>query len=114
MREQIGVAAPRQAGQPERFLVDRRRGDRLHDAVLRIVDRAHDDVVGGAPGGRAQHARRERGAGRRAVDDRLADVEDARIGRRARRDLGADAGRIADGDGDARLVIADCGLRIAD
>ena len=33
MREQIGVAAPRQAGQPERFLVDRRRRDRVDVAA---------------------------------------------------------------------------------
>ena len=49
---------------------------------------------------------------RRAVEDRLADVEDARIGRRARRDLGTDAGGIADGDRDAGFHGSDCRSRI--
>ena len=50
VREQIGVAAPRKPGEPERFLVDRRRRDRVDRAALRVVDRAHDRVVRRRPG----------------------------------------------------------------
>ena len=42
VREQIRVPVPRQAGEPERLLVDRRRGNRLDLATLRGVGRAHD------------------------------------------------------------------------
>jgi len=97
VRQEIGVAAPLEARQPERFLVDRRGRDRLHHALLRIGDRAHDDVVRRAPGGGAQLARGERRARRRAVDDRLAHVEHAWIGGGARRHLGTDTGGIRRG-----------------
>ncbi len=50
VRQQIGVALPAEAGGRKRHLVDRRRGDALHDALPRIVDRAHDGVEGGAAG----------------------------------------------------------------
>ncbi len=45
MREEIGMPRPRKARQPERFLVDRRRGDRVHGVVLRVVHGANDRVV---------------------------------------------------------------------
>ena len=48
MREQIGVPFPRQARQPERFLVDGRGRDGVDGAALRVGDRPDDGVVGGA------------------------------------------------------------------
>ena len=42
VREQIGVAGPRQAGKTKRFLVDRRRGDPVHSSRHGIVHRADD------------------------------------------------------------------------
>ena len=77
----------------------------VHAPALRIVHRAHDGVVGGAPGlahsGTPGDESRPSAGG---VHDRLADVEDARIRRRRRRDFRADAGGIAGRDRDARLL----------
>src|SRR6185295_6737016 len=64
-------------------------------------DGADDDVVGGAPCRRAQRARQERRAVGRPVDHRRAGRQDARIRRRLRGDLRADASRVAAGNRDA-------------
>ena len=100
--QQIGVPGPRQTGQPEGLLVDRRRGNRVDLAFHRRIDGAHHGVVRRPPCLGGQHTRRKRGAGVRPEQNRLAAVEHTRIGGRSRRDFGPDAGRVAAGNGDAR------------
>jgi hypothetical protein len=53
--------------------------NRLDDVLLCVRDRAHDQIVGGAARRGAELARGERRARWRRIDDRLADVEDARV-----------------------------------
>ena len=101
--EQVRVPLPRQAGQRERLLVDRRRGDGVDAEGACVGDGGDDRVVGGLAGGAGQLPRREprpRLRRRRPVEARRAHRGDARIDRRLARDLGADAGGIADRDAD--------------
>ena len=101
--EQVGVTLPRQAGEGERLLVHRRRGDGIDAPGPRVGDGRDDRVVGGLPGGAGELTRREaRPRLRRGwpVEARRAHRGDARIRRGLARDLGADAGGIADRDAD--------------
>ena len=110
VREQIGMAAPWKPGQRERLLVDGRRRDRIDRAARRVVDRAHDGSYAARPASALSAPGGERLAdGRRRVDERLADVEHARIGRRAvGRDLRPDTRGVADRDARSRPAVSRC------
>ena len=104
VRQQVGVAAPGQAGGgPGRF-VDRGGGDGVDAARLRVANRGDDRGVGGAAGVGRDDTGLEPCAGVGgvgAVEYRCAEGADRRVGRHERGDLRADAGGVARGDGDA-------------
>ena len=94
MREQIRVAVPRESGQAKRFLINRCRGNSRHIALLRVGCSADDGVVRRLPRVGRKDAGLKLRARLRAVQDRFADAEHARVGCGAARDLRSDAGRI--------------------
>ena len=102
VREEIGVAAPREPGEREGLFADGRGRDGVDAARHRVLDGAHDNVVGGAPCRRRHEARLDgRGRGR-GVHDGFADVEHPRVGGGLAGDLGSDARGIAHGQRDSR------------
>ena len=99
-RKHLRMAFPRQAGERQRFLADRRRSDGLHPATLRIAHRAYDGFVCGLTRSRRQLPRRKSLFS--AVDERYAHGAHSRVGRRSLGNFRTDAGGIARGDGDTR------------
>ena len=96
---------PRQgtACRRKRFLVDRRGRDAGDPARLRIVDGGDDRVVRGRPAAAdTVRGRTPQVALERPVENRLADIQDARDPRPLSRDLRPDAGRIANRDPSGR------------
>ncbi len=114
MREQVGVAAPRQTGGRKGLLVDRRRDDGIDVCRKRIRRRADDRLVGRARRAGVDAASRKLRdffGQMRTVDHRPTDRRDARIANRFERDLRADAGGITGGDGDQRQGISKADTR---
>ena len=107
VRQQIGVAVPRQPGQPERLLVDRRGRDRVDVAALRVRrPRARwRRTPRGRRRRRARRARTSRVRRRRRTATGSHTREHARSRPRPARDLRPDAGGIAGGDRDARFHV---------
>jgi hypothetical protein len=99
-----GVAAPGEPGERESLFADGRGCDGVDAARHRVLDGAHDNVVGGAPCRRRHEPRLDgRGRGRgRGVHDGLADVEHPRVCGGLAGDLGPDARGIAHGQRDSR------------
>jgi hypothetical protein len=105
VREEIRVASPRQSRGGKCFLVDRRRGNGINAAGLRVAGRLDNRVIR-----RATRPRRDaaplvlRGVTltRRAVQDDLACGRERGIGRGLSSNLGPDTRGIAHRDPDAR------------
>src|SRR5215831_4729027 len=95
MGEQIGMAIPRVPGQTERLLVDGRRGKAIHPARLCVRGGSDYRLVGGLASCRRQSDGIESSFGTSAVQHRLADIEDTRIGRGLARNLWTDAGWVS-------------------
>jgi hypothetical protein len=105
VREQVRVPLPRQPRARERQFVHRRGRHGVHRAGLGVADRGTDRVERGAAGVGRQLAHGKRVLGRRTVEHRFAHLAHAWIVGRLARDLGSDAGRVADGNRDARFHV---------
>ena len=102
VREQLGMAPPRQAREREGLLADRRRRHGVDLAGHRVPDRREDRVVRRAPGFGGDPAGLNARRVDPAVEHRRAHLGHARAGRGLGGDLGSDAGRVADRDRHAR------------
>jgi hypothetical protein len=90
------MAVPREAGQPERLLVDRSRRYCGHTLLPRVFHRTNDGFIRGTAGVGAQLPWCERPIAGGAVKNRFADVENTQIDGGSLHHFRTDARRIAD------------------